>query len=1006
MAEKTERADQTIIPGDLPEDMRASYKPRSIIPIPSGETDSAAVLQQKLDSQQLTLWRVVYGDERDTGPMPPPHTPVPGTVDSRPGIILNRIIGKGGFGEIWEATQTSLGRVIAVKRMKEDMFQDTVVTDSTARQVELSFRQEALTAASLDHPNIVPLHDLGRDEKGRAILSMKLVRGRPWDEIMDEDRPRLPSVEFLAKHLQILIQMTQAVGFAHSRGIVHRDLKPGQVMVGEFGEVLLMDWGLAVVFDREKARVDGSTFLDSGIAPTSDIATNPAGTIVYMAPEQTDRTAERIGPWTDLFLLGGTLYTILTNTVLYKAPGNVAAFYKAMRAEIEAPTKRAPDAYIPAELERICLWALEPTIEKRLQCARTFIRELQAYLTGATRRSEAEQLLEQAEELYLSAVSYESYGRAMLTVERAAKLWPENKQIYGLQQKIVTAFANMALRNEDLILARIQAQRIADSDERDRVTLLVEQKEAVATDAARQKNFFRRVTALSVLVMIISLGMHYFFVLSAREELETSNSKLNRSNTELVSKERALSRSHETLLKLNEETIASRERAEELVSFLTLDLSRELARLGRVQLIETAATPLMKYYQEEGARGAEDVRSQRNRVNALVLEAMVDRLKGRPEAISKLEEAADRVRQLITAEPENEDHQALLVKVLMDHADALTVSGDDSGALAKAREAGSAAELLLKADPDDLHHQLLVGEALSLTGRLLQNGGDYKDSTQFLRRAEALLNGLSSNGGEDHELMSLARLELAKVHVSQGMADWETGQAAEGIWRIEEAKEIRQALLVGEPWNMSLREGVAQALMLQALMQFDLGDFAQAEIAVMDGLAMAKNVREVDGSTLKRRIEFAYLLAIEGVIRDRMGNREGALEATRAAVRETIVAAPGETDDTPILKVARALTTTALAMVMGPETPEGQAHLREAVELFRENLRDPAQASTRDLHWFALALILTRDPESARYLELLAERGLRRRLLYEAALAAGLVEPSTNFSLRVRKSTK
>src|SRR5690606_21487394 len=101
------------------------------------------------------------------------------------------------------------------------------------------FQQEAVITANLEHPNIVPVYDLGVDSDGRPLLAMKLVRGTPWDLLIDADFKELVTDEYLAKHLPILLSMCQAVAFAHSRRIIHRDLKPSQVMVGEFGEVLL-----------------------------------------------------------------------------------------------------------------------------------------------------------------------------------------------------------------------------------------------------------------------------------------------------------------------------------------------------------------------------------------------------------------------------------------------------------------------------------------------------------------------------------------------------------------------------------------------------------------------------------------------------------------------------------------------------------------------------------------------------------------------------------------------
>jgi len=1010
MNDDREIMDPSLVPPDLPDDLRASYKPRSVFPASSSVSDSASALREKLDSQQLALWRTAYGDGHDTGSRAgdPPAEQKPG---ERPAVILHRMVGKGGFGEVWAATQTSLGRVIAVKRMKEDMFADTVVSDSTARQVELSFRQEALTAANLDHPNIVPLHDLGRDEKGRAMLSMKLVRGRPWEEIIDEDRPALDPIAFLGKHVPILIQVTQAVAFAHSRGIVHRDLKPGQVMVGDFGEVLLMDWGLAVVYDEEKARIDGSTFLESGIAPTKEVATNPAGTIVYMAPEQTDKTAERIAPWTDVFLLGGTLYTLLTGTTPYRASGNVAAFFKAMRGEVEAPSRRTPKAFIPDELENLCRWSMEPSIQKRLCCARTFIRELEAYLTGATRRREAQQLLDQAEELYAAAVSYESFGRALLTVERAAKLWPENDQIFGLQQRLVTGFAEMALRNEDLILARTQAQRIADTATRDRISLLVERKEGEVADAERKKVFFRRLSAFSILVMIISLGAHYAFVLTAREELEQAISTLRGKNIELMEKEHTLGRTNQELKDVSEAAVAARQRAEDLVSFLALDLSTDIARMGRANLLERVAAPLITFYGSQGGQIAEDAESQRNRASALLLEAMLDRLAGRSNAAtSKLAEALDRTVQIIHSEPDEHDLVDLLARILIESALVQETLGDADAAADFSSRAVEALTALLAVTPDDPRRELELAGAYLLQGRTLSLGGKqsaasipFDNAQQIFTRQLAALGAIApeQRNMASLQLLLMAETGMARLQIARSLSDWELGAGQEGLGRLERAVSLLQAAQSREPWNMAVRDDLTEANLYRSLILYELGDYVSAQYQLDMTLMAARSVVQLDGDTVQRRVESSYVQVLRGLVAHRLGNKDSAREFTLAGVEETR-SFPGGDAETEALRIARGVTLSVHALILEEGSEEFNAALTEALGLFREHVRNLESVPSYVANWYAVAALKAGDPEARRLLETLAERGVRRREVYEAARSRGLVEESSDFTLRLK----
>ena len=153
-------------------------------------------------------------------------------------------------------------------------------------QARGSFLSEAIIAGDLEHPNIVPIYDVGKDQAGDLFYSMKHVKGTPWIQVLGRTA--------LSTNLEILMKVADAVAFAHSRGLIHRDLKPDNVMLGDFGEVLVMDWGLAIPVGAaiEIASVDGS----------------PA----YMAPEMALGEKERIGFATDIYLLGAILYEILT----------------------------------------------------------------------------------------------------------------------------------------------------------------------------------------------------------------------------------------------------------------------------------------------------------------------------------------------------------------------------------------------------------------------------------------------------------------------------------------------------------------------------------------------------------------------------------------------------------------------------------------------------------------------------------------------------------------------
>ncbi len=212
----------------------------------------------------------------------------------RLGYTEGRELGRGGLGLVIEAMQQAFDRPVAIKRL----------LSSGDRITAMQFYAEAVIAAQLEHPNIVPIHDLLSDSKGTLALVMKRVEGTSWKSVLaGEPKP-------LEYHLEILLKVCEAVEFAHSRGIIHRDLKPENVMLGEFGEVSVMDWGCALAFgEREQHPV----------VPRAEEAEAIAGTPAYMAPEMVLLTPNRLGPASDVYLLGAILYEIVTGTQCIEA---------------------------------------------------------------------------------------------------------------------------------------------------------------------------------------------------------------------------------------------------------------------------------------------------------------------------------------------------------------------------------------------------------------------------------------------------------------------------------------------------------------------------------------------------------------------------------------------------------------------------------------------------------------------------------------------------------------
>lgn len=404
-----------------------------------------------------------------TAAVPSPD-PLPATSPAIPyeqtGFVFGDMIGQGGMGEVFRATQQSLQRTVAVKTIRDDTWASSRGDDEARDAMRSEFVREALVTARLEHPNIAPVHELTFTGPGRRPhLAMKLVRGESWTVLLHRDRSELSEADYLARHLPILERMAQAVAFAHSRGIMHRDLKPGQVMVGDFGETVLMDWGLALQFG-DPPDESGDVRI-RGTIPTLDSASNPAGTPCMMAPEQTTKATDQLGPHTDVYLLGGTLYFILTGYYPHDAPTPGAAMMRAASGLIVPPKLRNPERWIPDELAQLAIHALAADPADRIPSADAFISALRDYLTGSGRRRESETLLRQAIELaneptdaLSTAQTYARHAAIAERLSRALELWSDNQG--AIEQKGISLAAR--IRTEiaagDLLLAETHLEEL------------------------------------------------------------------------------------------------------------------------------------------------------------------------------------------------------------------------------------------------------------------------------------------------------------------------------------------------------------------------------------------------------------------------------------------------------------------------------------------------------------------------------------------------------------------
>jgi NAD(P)-dependent dehydrogenase (short-subunit alcohol dehydrogenase family)/predicted Ser/Thr protein kinase len=278
-----------------------------------------------------------------------------GTVGGR--YELGELLGRGGMAEVRKGTDTRLGRVVAVKRLRTDLASDATF--------QARFRREAQSSASLNHPAIVAVYDTGEEPSAdgsgvaQPYIVMEYVAGRTLRDILREGRKILPE-----RALEITSGVLSALDYSHRAGIIHRDIKPGNVMLTPSGDVKVMDFGIA------RAISDASSTMTQTAAVV--------GTAQYLSPEQA--RGETVDSRSDVYSAGCLLYELLTGRPPFVGDSPVAVAYQHVREQAQPPSDHDTD--LPPEVDAIVMKALAKRVEDRYQSAAAMRSDIERYLAG------------------------------------------------------------------------------------------------------------------------------------------------------------------------------------------------------------------------------------------------------------------------------------------------------------------------------------------------------------------------------------------------------------------------------------------------------------------------------------------------------------------------------------------------------------------------------------------------------------------------------------------------
>ena len=366
------RADATVVVAPLPPDSASA--------IPSGTSVVPDSYQPRLGSTAGMSGPPSFSERRELiVPTASPIDAVLGEIRRPPSqrLDIEARAASGGMGVIDIAVDRALDRRIALKTLHGHL--------RASEDAVRMFVREARLTGLLDHPHIVPVYDIGERENDQLYFAMKLVEGQTLGDVI-RAMPRGPlDTSTLYALLDIVTKVCDAVAFAHSRGVLHCDIKPANVMVGEFGQVYVMDWGIArlVAAEGTPASVpDPGASVPAAATAASTTDNSVIGTPCYMSPEQARGDRAKLCTRSDVFLLGSLLYEIVTRQPPYSSADRTETLSLAVSAAFPAPRKIAKDGAVPPELERIVLRAMAKKPEDRYPSVLALREDLVRFMRG------------------------------------------------------------------------------------------------------------------------------------------------------------------------------------------------------------------------------------------------------------------------------------------------------------------------------------------------------------------------------------------------------------------------------------------------------------------------------------------------------------------------------------------------------------------------------------------------------------------------------------------------
>jgi serine/threonine-protein kinase len=835
------------------------------LPDPDGPTDTVADVS-----------RTLPGNGADYQ-LQEPRAAGPGWRDG-PRFRVLRPHAQGGLGVVSVALDTELNREVALKQIKDRHADDPV---SRSR-----FLLEAEVTGGLEHPGIVPVYGLGFDDDGRPYYAMRFIRGDSLadaiarfhaDEALRRD-PAARSLE-LRKLLLRFLDVCDTIGYAHGRGVLHRDLKPANVMVGRFGETLVVDWGIAKAVGRpdlEAADAERALVPKWATGATETLPGSTLGTPAYMSPEQAAGDLERMGPRSDVYSLGATLYCLLTGMPPFQ-DGDVWSVLRAVERG-EFPPPRKLDREVDPALEAVCLKAMALKPEGRYPSPRALAEDVERWMADepvSARPAPPSERLRRWMRRRRTAVTAAAAAALAALAGLVVVLVVQSRANHDLR----LANAREARANQDL--------RAANERERQRFDLAMEAVRTFHTGVSedlllRQKEFAELRTKL------LRKAEEFYRRLESllqREADRTSRAALGRAHFELGELTSVIG-SVPDALATHRQALALRQRlarepgagAEPLA-----DVGRSLLAIARLEK-ETG-----------GVAGAEkDLVEARDTLEGLARDPrtaprvlpdlarahhQLGRLledTGRPaEAMASYQKALEIRRSLAEAEPSNSRHQADLAAVLTAIGHLQSQNGQADQAMASYQKALEIREALTRSDPASTAYRIDLARVLHNIAVLDSRIGRTDDALAAYRKSLDIREALARTS----PALTLLQSDLAAVLSDLAIELYRTGRVEQALASYERARGIERGLVNANPSVSRYQRNLALSDFAIGRMLAESGRTAEA----FDTYAEARDILRALAQASPTEPQYRYFLAktsdeIGGLLADQ-GRPDEALAA-------------------------------------------------------------------------------------------------------------------------------